>query len=151
MSNLSSDSRAAIDFALSKAEGLSDINQLHDPIRTVVLVHTAQGVIDNGGLQYFFEADFPGKPSYPLFVEAYRRIGADDAASKLEQAVALFPFPNPHRAVRKRNAFMDRFKDEEGEAVNSPFEPLINALCGNKTVWRRLDKYIQNNRKALGG
>ena len=56
MSSLSSDSRAAIKFALSKAEGLNDINQLHDPIRTVVLVHAAQGVIDNGGLQYFFES-----------------------------------------------------------------------------------------------
>jgi len=151
MSDLSPDSHAAIKFALSKAEGLKYISELRDPVRTVVLVHAAQGVINNGGLQYLFEADFPGKPPYSLFVEAYRRIGADDAASKLEEAVALFPFPNPHRAVRKRNAFMDRFKNEEGDAVNSPFEPLTNALCGNKTVWRRLEKYIQKNLTALGG
>ena len=71
MSNLSSDSRAAIKFALSKAEGRSDINQLHDPIRPVVLVHAAQGMIDNGGLQYFFEADFPGNPPYSLFSISY--------------------------------------------------------------------------------
>jgi hypothetical protein len=149
MSNLSPNSHAAIKFALSRAESLNDISELHDPVRTVVLVHAAQGVINNGGLQNFFEADFPGKPPYSLFVEAYRRIGADDAASRLEQAVTLFPFPNPHRAVRKRNAFMDRFKDEEGEAKNSPFEPLTNVLCGNKMVWRRLDKYIRKNLKAL--
>jgi hypothetical protein len=142
---------SAIEFALSRAQEIEDVTSLPEPVRIVVLVHAAQGVIDNGGFQYFFESDFPGKPAYWLFVEAYRAIGADEAAATLEMAVALFPFAQPHRYVGKRNKFLDRFKDEEGDTDNSPFDPLTDLLCGNKTVWRQLRRYVAKNLKSLGG
>ena len=142
---------SAIKFALSRAQEIEDVALLPAPVRTVALVHAAQGVIDNGGFQYFFESDFPGRPPYSLFVDAYRTIGADEEAATLEKAIALFPFAQPHRYVRKRNKFMDRFKDEEGDTVDSPFDPLTNKLCGNKTVWRQLRRYVAKNLKSLGG
>ena len=140
----------AVEHAMSKARAAKDVAALPDAVRTVALVHAAQGIIDNGGLQYFFEADFPGKPPYPLFIEAYRNIGAAAAAAALAEAVSLFPFPEPHRHAAKRNKFMDSFKDEDDEPVNSPFERLTKPLCGNKSVWRLLEAYVEKNAKALG-
>ena len=76
----------AVAFAAAAAAEAGGVAGLAAPVRTVVLVHGAQGVIDNGGLRYFFEADFPGKPDYGLFVEAYGAIGAEDAARVLAEA-----------------------------------------------------------------
>jgi len=150
MARLNSKTDRAVEYAMSEARAAKDIAALPDAVRTVALVHTAQGVIDNGGLQYFFEADFPGNPPYALFIEAYRNIGAADAASALAQAVSLFPFAEPHLHAAKRNKFMDRFKDQDGEPVNRPFEPLTKLLCGNKSVWRLLEAHVEKNAKSLG-
>ena len=140
----------AIDVAIAKVQESGDISGLEPEVRIVAMVHAAQGVIDNGGLQFFFEADFPAKPPYSVFIEAYRAIGADDAASTLERAVALFPFKDPHRHVRKRNRFLDSFKDADGVALNSPFEPLASALCGNAEVWRCLAGFVEKHAASFG-
>src|SRR6185369_15707195 len=67
------------------------------PARQVfVRIYTAQGIIDNGSLPYFFGSDFPDTPDYSVFSDAYRAIGADDVAGWLERAVTLFPSPIPH-------------------------------------------------------
>src|SRR5688572_956304 len=131
----------AIDVALAKAKDSPDLSNLPLALRVVAIVHAAQGIIDNGGLQYFFEVDFPGKPPYSLFVDAYREIGASDEASVLEQAVSLFPFRDPHQHVRDRNWFMDSFKNQSGDEVNSPFTPLDDVLCGNRAVWVCLETF----------
>ena len=140
----------AVKAAMSAAAEAGDVSRLPAELRAVALVHAAQGVIDNGGLQYFFESDFPGKPSYKLFVDAYQAIGATDAADALAKAVALFPFADPHRHAKRRNAFLDGFNDEDDEPVNSPFELLTQRLCGDKEVWRRLRAYVERNAETLG-
>jgi len=140
----------AISFAYSEARRVSNIAALPERVRTVIMVDAAQGVIDNGGLQYFFEMDFPDKPPYSDFINAYRRIGAVDAAAAMERAVALFPLKEPHLHVSKRNKFMDSFKNKEGDEINSPFTPLTDLLCGNKNVWRQLEAFIERNAKQLG-
>ena len=141
---------SALKKAMTQAAGAGDISKLKQESRTLVLVHAAQGLIDNGGLQYFFEADFPANPSYEMFVEAYVAIGAKEAAANLARAVALFPFKNPHLHMKRRNDFLDSFKDEEGDAIDSPFEPLTRALYGNKQVWQCLERYVEQHRTALG-
>ena len=90
--------------ALSTAGG--DPCQLSEPFRTVVLVDTAKGIIDNGGIRYFFEADFPFSPEYSVFSFALRNIGLNEAADDIERAVAMFPFANPHLHLAERNEFM---------------------------------------------
>src|ERR687890_591346 len=87
----------ALDYALAEVSRIGDLRKLPARLRTVVLVHAAQGIIDNGGVQYFFESDFPGQPPYSVFVDAYHTIGAEDEAQALADAVKLFPFANPHR------------------------------------------------------
>lgn len=109
----SAELRAGIDFAFEQLERSGDdVSRLALPVRTIVVIVSAQGVIDNGGLHYFFESDFPGCPAYETFVDAYLEIGAVEAARALAEAVALFPFGEPHKAIAARNEFMDSFDDE---------------------------------------
>jgi hypothetical protein len=96
-------------------------------------------------LQYFFESDFPGKPPYSIFVDAYRTIGANSEAQALADAVKLFPFDNPHRYQERRDKFLARFLDEGSHRPDSPFEPLTDKLCGNKNVWRLLEAYVERH------
>ena len=52
-----------------------DMSRLPESVRIFLLVNGAQGVIDNGGYNYFFEADWPGTPPYEVFADAYEAIG----------------------------------------------------------------------------
>jgi hypothetical protein len=140
----------AIDVAIAKVKDCPDLSKLPVELRIVVIVQAAQGVIDNGGLQYFFEVDFPDKPPYSMFVDAYREIGASDAALVLDKAVSLFPFRAPHQHVEDRNWFMDSFKNEDGDEVSSPFTPLTAMLCGNREVWVCLEAFVEKHTAAFG-
>ncbi len=94
-------------------EAHGDISRLTLPVQTVAMIDTAQGIIDNGGLEYFYESDFPGTPPYSFFVEAYRRIGAEAAASCLEASVRMFPFPEPHLHEAKRLQWLESVRNDE--------------------------------------
>ena len=68
-----SSAERASTIAFKRLEALgNDVTLLSVPFQTIVAVTTAQGIIDNGGLEYFFGADFPNHPPYSFFVEAYR-------------------------------------------------------------------------------
>lgn len=107
--------------------------------RVFVYVYAAQGVIDNGGFQYFFESDWPGKPSYDVFVSAYRGVGLADQAEVLGRAASIFPFPQPHLSMEKRNEYLDA----HGVPKN------LDTLCGDRQVWIALVKYAQLHEEAL--
>jgi hypothetical protein len=95
-----------------------------------------QGMVDNGGFRYPMETDFPGCPPYSAFVDAYRNIGASDAAAALEKAVALFPFAHPELNADARNEFMSYLGDDH------EFNDLSDRVCGDKTIWLRMDEYV---------
>ena len=135
----------AVKYAYAEINRVSDPNKLPSPVRTVILIHAAQGIIDNGGLQYFFESDFEGQTPYLVFVDAYREIGAEDAAQALADAVKLFPFPDPHLYQTRRNEFLELFSNDGTHRPDSPFEPYTHILCGNDRVWSLLDQYILGN------
>jgi hypothetical protein len=139
----------ALKYALAEVERVGVPDKLQPPVRTVVLVHAAQGIIDNGGLQYFFESDFPGQPPYSVFVDAYRAIGADEEASALAEAVKLFPFADPHRFQTRRDKFLERFQHGGAHRSDSPFEPYTDRLCGNQNVWRLLKKYVRHHAESF--
>lgn len=142
--------RIAEDRAFAELEKCGgDVAKLPHVLRTIVIVCTAQAIIDNGGLQYFFEADFANQPPYSLTIDAYRAIGANDAADALASAVELFPFPDPHLFKDERNRVMDSFKDEEGEPVNSPFEELSDKLVGHREVWEAYEQFILHHRNDI--
>ena len=130
----------AAEYAYRELERVGgDPSKLDLPQQTVAILYSVQAIIDNGGFQYLFENDFPHDPDYSRFVEAYRRIGANSAAERLEKAVAMFPFENPHRYQDQRLSFMETL-DEESE-----FFELGNEVCGDERVWADLEAYAKTN------
>src|SRR5688500_18729456 len=93
----------AMEYTCAELERVGDLEKLPRAVRTVAVVQVAQGIIDNGGLQYFFESDFPNQPPYDIFVDAYREIGAIVEADALAAAVRLFPFAEPHKNQTARD------------------------------------------------
>ena len=80
----------AAEYTYKELERLGgDPAKLDLPQQTVAILYSVQAIVDNGGFQYLFENDFPHDPPYSKFVEAYRRIGADQAAERLEKAVEI--------------------------------------------------------------
>lgn len=138
-------------FAVREWNRLGDLAKLSPAVRTLLLVSAAQGVIDNGGLQYFFESDYEGQPHYSEFVEGYRAIGANKEGDALAAAVALFPFSEPHLERTLRDEFLTQFLHENSHIPSSPFEPLTDVICGSKDVYPLLDKYVEEHGDEFPG
>jgi hypothetical protein len=116
-----------------------------EQLLTVWAVEQAQGIIDNGGFQYFFENDWPKNPSYSVFVDAFRRIGAIEAADCIEDAVEMFPSKSPHLDCQMRREHMNALRNKEG-VKNSIIDKLgdrVIDLGGDTFI--RLAKYILAN------
>jgi hypothetical protein len=149
MRNKNSAFDRAVDFACDELNRAGDPLKLPVPVRTLALLSGAQGVIDNGGLQFFFENDWEAQPPYGVFVEAYREIGAEAEANALAAAVALFPFANPHKKCERRREFLEPFVDGGRHLPESPFEPFTDLLCGNERVWTLLKEYASVHAAAF--
>lgn len=133
------------DFCIEQLEEAGDeVFRLSTPIQTVLTVYNAQGIIDNGGFQYFFENDFPQTPPYSFFSDAYRRIGAECAADNIDKAARLFGFENPHLDMEKRQRFLDEISEDEANE-DSLFHRLGDEICGDDSVFEKLADYIKQN------
>ena len=107
--------------------------------QTILAVSSAQGVIDNGGFQHFFEGDWPDKPPYSYFSDAYRRIGAEGAAQCIDRAAALFPFAQPERHGKRRQRFLKSLPEAHELFV------LGDRVCGDVEVWSLLETYVRDH------
>ena len=123
-----------------------EIESLPEPVKIFLLVHGAQGIIDNGGYRYFFESDWPDNPPYETFIRAYEVIGCDSQAEELRRVVATFPFARPELHKERRNAFIDANFDGEADSVRG----WGDALCGDEDVWRKLADYYEAHKAAFG-
>ena len=130
--------------AVKKLDKAKDnIDLLPQSVTTFLFVHSAQGVIDNGSYEYFFGSDWPKKPPYSRFVEAYSAIGCKNQAKELARVVSTFPFDNPHLKESSRKKYMKENYDDENYHVKG----WGNKLCGDKEVWEKLEKYYLRNKK----
>ena len=136
---------AALDAAQSRLKAAGKLSLCERPIQVVLIVSTAQGIIDNGGLQYFYESDFADQPAYEEFVQAYRAIGAAEAADLLQRSIELIPFPSPHLHEEKRQLWLDQFRENE----MSEFNRLSEALIGHAGVFPQLAEYAQLHWQAF--
>ena len=94
--------------ALAKAKNAEhEIDFLPKSVRTFLLVHAAQGVIDNGGYSYFFGPDWPNKLPYEDFAEAYDKIGCTNQAKDIRRVISSFPFSDPHLKCEKRANYIN--------------------------------------------
>jgi hypothetical protein len=133
----------AIEAVYARLEEVHDLAQLNEAEQTILLVHGAQGVIDNGGLQFFFENDWSGQPSYSAFVEALRRIGAWQAADRLERAASMFPFKEPHRDQVARRRFL------ESLSAGHEFERLSMQASQDAGVWSNLAAFVRRHKAEI--
>jgi hypothetical protein len=123
----------------------NELSKVPAPVATFLRVYGAQGVIDNGGYRYFFEADWPDTPDYSVFVEAYRSIGCRSQAKDLARVVKTFPFSRPHLRVEKRNEFIR----ENYDARKFHVRGWGNALCGDESVWSALARFVRKHKKVF--
>lgn len=96
-----------IDACFEEFDKVKRVEFLEQPCRTVVIVYSAWGIIGNGGFQYFFENNFEGDPPFDMFTQALRTVGLEEIASRFAGLVALFPFGDAHKCIRKRQEFLD--------------------------------------------
>lgn len=129
---------AGTKVAIAKEKAAGSLRKCAVPIQVVLLVDSAQGIIDNGGLQYFYEVDFEEQGPYSDFIQAYRAIGAEGAASLLERSINLFPFADPHLYEQKRQRWLDEIRDDEIHE----FHDLNDKLIGHKGVFPKLKEYM---------
>jgi hypothetical protein len=131
-------------YAVSRLHAAGgDLEALPIPLRTLLMVEQAQSIIDNGGLAFFYEADFPNNPPYSAFVDAYRRIGASTAAACIEQSASLFPFAEPQYFEPLRQVWLEKL------GTDPEFRRLDASICGDVLVWNVLVDYVQANRDAF--
>ena len=137
----------ALKFALARMkEADESILSLPLPLQTIIVVEAAQSIIDNGGLEYFYESNFVGTPDYGVFVSAYRRIGAEAAATCIAATAAMFPFDDPHLHETKRSRWLGHVRGNE----RHPFGQLSQKAASDETVFPKLEQYIEANREAFG-
>jgi hypothetical protein len=122
-------------FKQLEAIGGDPLN-LPPTVQAIAPLYAFQGMVDNGGFRYPMESDFPFNPPYSAFSAAYRQIGASGAADCLDQAVALFPFPNPELETERRNEFMDSLKEDH------EFYLLSDMVCGDECIWKLMENYV---------
>ncbi|HEX3471648.1 MAG TPA: DUF4375 domain-containing protein [Silvibacterium sp.] len=126
----------AADYAFAELERVGgDPLKLDTPLLTIAVLYHFQGMVDNGAFRYAFENNFPFSPPYSMFADAYRRIGATQAAENLERSVAMFPFENPHEHEEERNAFMDSLNESD------KFFELGDEVCGDESIWTAMEEY----------
>lgn len=122
-----------------------DANKLPEVLQTTYFVYLGQGVIDNGGLAYFYENDFAGQPPYDLIVAAFRRVEAYAVADCIERTVDMFSFSAPHLKREARIEWIGSIEDE----TEHEFHQLSDLACGDKSVWPLLDSYAADNRSFI--
>jgi hypothetical protein len=125
--------------------GGGDFSKLPQVMKTFLLVYSAQGILDNGALQYFFESDWPGQPAYAVFSEAYRRIGADDCAAAVDRAVESLALDHPELNAERRQQRMEELWNDGVQE----FADLSGRLCGDKSVLEKLSSFVENHREIL--
>ncbi len=128
---------------LSKMKG--NIFFLPSAVSNFLLVYSAQGVIDNGGYEYFFGGDWPHNPPYSKFVNAYRAIGCIKQSEDLARVVATFPFEKPELNETPRKKYIQDNYDKEHFEVKG----WGDILCGDEEVWQKLRQYYEDNIKEF--
>ena len=70
---------------------------IHSPFahKVAVMLTTAQGIIDNGGFEYFFGVPFNMESNIEDFVTVYETVGAIESAKAFREALSRSQIPNP--------------------------------------------------------
>ena len=121
-----------------------DLARMEEPYKTIAIIYSSQGVIDNGGLTYFFANDWPHKPPYSEYADAYERIGCIEAANALRSAAASFTIERPELHRERRLAYIEANYDEATLGVKG----WDDCICGDERVWENLAAWARTIRSS---
>ena len=126
MANPSREYQQAVERAYA-ALGAADADpsSIAEPHRSIALVDSCLGLIENGGIEYLFECQLPHQPPYGVIAAAFRNCGAPQAAALLEAAADMLPGDRPHLDPEARAAFL--------RAQTTEFKQL--AIRANALFW----------------
>jgi hypothetical protein len=135
---------AATDDGQTAAENTNcSLFTLPEPAFTVLIVQKVQGLVDNEDLESLFEHDLEENPSYRLLSDAFRRIGASEAADCIDAAAKMFPGEAPHLDCEMRRDFMACQKQLRG-TQRSPINELGDRITNlGATTMLQLTEYIR--------
>lgn len=132
----------AVFLAVCDEENSVGIESLNVPQRTLLLVWSAGGIIDNGGFQYFFEHDFDG----PAVTAAFDEMGSAGRSELVRRALAFFPDSKPHEDRDERLEFLDAMD----ESTRGRFEELASAFhTDDRDFRRKIGKYVRDHADAF--
>ena len=132
-----------IDACFDLLDKVKQVELLDQPCRTVVIVYSAWGIIGNGGFQYFFENNFEGDPPFGVFTQAFDAVGLEEIARRFSELVALFPFSDPHKSIRKRQEFLDSQPPDFIAAMTE----LENLIYQNDNIEETLNSFLQREKR----
>jgi hypothetical protein len=119
------------------------IDRLKPDEKVVELVVYSEGIMDNGGFQYFYEGD---TALYAKEIaEAYDTIGLPDAARCVREVLALFPRRERH-TVEEWNRDFAYVKAENPDRVKQLDSRFLRAA---KPAIRHLAAWARQNRHAF--
>ncbi len=113
---------------LEIAEG--HIHELSEPYRTVVIIISAQKAFSRGGIRGFYTADSPLSLPYPIFIEAFERIGYSGAAKEIKTSADSFRFKDPHTQTDSRTKYMRKNIDPHTGQVRG----WTNWICQDDSI-----------------
>ncbi|MFN3150606.1 DUF4375 domain-containing protein [Bremerella sp.] len=133
--------RRLYDIAIEKLSDVDDdFSKVEEPFQTIGIIYSAQGVIDNGGLIFFFQHDWDGQPPYSLFADAYDRIGRPEAAQAIRDAADSFGLDHPERDGAARRDYINHHYNPAEYEVDG----WNDCLCGDELVWTNLEKWVRS-------
>lgn len=92
------------------AEALRDREHPSDDQLLLLSLYIANGVIENGGLVFFFEKDFEGGVTHAQIASMYEQIGMSELARLLRKAFSVFPSGRPQEDLFKRDEVLSSQK-----------------------------------------
>jgi len=128
--------------AIVDADKDFDIHKLSKEEQVLPLLYVAQGYIDNGGFQYFFDWETTYQPDYQLFVDAYEAIGSHKSANAIRKVLSLFKFEQPHLNKEKIYKVFESLEQ-------SDFDELEKDIMGGEENFGLLEKYLRKNKDKI--
>ncbi len=63
--------------------------------KVCIMLHALQGIVDNGGFEYFFELSFKDNPVMDDFAAVFQAVGAHSSASAVREALRQSQLSEP--------------------------------------------------------
>ena len=84
-----------------------DVSAIPEPLAAALTVELAQGIIDNGGIEYLLGPDLPVGVEYPDIVRSFKLIESWLCAEALDEVYRAFPGGVPPNSDAERTPALD--------------------------------------------